>query len=308
MLQGTENFSGIYANTRGTGRGGTIALLAKQLTLSGGAQIGSGIIGFSEEGGSISITVADTLTISGKPIKELPGFASGIFTNLVNQFGNGQVGNIEIEAGQIILTNGAQIGCGTYGAGNGGSISIKTDFLSISGLIEDDRPPKKYTGIFSNSNTANAGNAGNIDIEAPHIRLTDGGLIFSGTLGSGNSGEIVIKTYMLTMSGGMKPLASEVKDSDGNSNETPLTGDIPKSATGDRLFPSAISSSSFNQNKGNAGKIEVEARQIIMMDGGSIRSETDGFGSGGRIKVEVADTLTASGKYIGDELTYHSGI
>ena len=54
------------------------------------------------------------------------GFGSRIFSSSLED-GRGKAGDIEINARQINILDGAQIGGGTFGLGDGGSIKIKAE-------------------------------------------------------------------------------------------------------------------------------------------------------------------------------------
>ncbi len=81
--------------------------------------------------------MADTLTISGKD--NVFGAVSGIFAStqpfiaIDPTYNTGDGGNVEVEAGEIILSEGGRISGGSRGLGNAGNVSVKTNELTISG-------------------------------------------------------------------------------------------------------------------------------------------------------------------------------
>jgi len=243
----------IISNSFGSGKAGNIKIEARQISLTDGAQIGSGTFG-PGQGGAIIIKAEDTLTASEGGM--------GIFTNSQSrEVDAGDAGNIDIQAREISLTDGAQIASGTFGHGQGGTILVRTnDALTASG---------GGTGIFGNSESreSDAGNAGNIDIQARQISLTNGAQIGNGTFGPGQGGPIVVKADdILTASGG-----------------------------GSGIFGN---SGSREADAGNAGNIEIQTREISLADGAQIASATFGSGEGGSIIIRADNLLTASGSYI----------
>ncbi|MDM8524061.1 filamentous hemagglutinin N-terminal domain-containing protein [Desulfococcaceae bacterium HSG8] len=198
--------------------------------------------------GDIVLKSADTLKVSKSSV-----YASS--------FGEEDCGNIEIEARQINLTDGASVSSDTYGFGQGGDIVIKAaDTLILSGLNEEG----EGTVISSDSEEYAEGNAGRIAINAGQITLTDGALVSSDTYGFGQGGAIVIKAEeTLGLSEGSKIFATSQKEE-------------------------------VNINTGNAGHIEIEARRIMLKDKSQINVSTFGSGEGGTVTVRAADALTFS--------------
>ena len=269
-LQGSDKVSGIYAFTLGTGQGSTINLQAKQLTFNGSA-IFNGTFGLGQSG-PIHVKVADTLSILGQliPSDENDTNDSGIFNYSANA---GDVGAIQIEARQLVLKNGGIIANRALGSGNGGAITLKvTDAIIAFGENESGNSSGIIgsSGIQDNDNFANTGNAAPIDIEARQIRLSDGAKISSESAGLGTSGHLKIKVAdSLTLEG--------------------------QSQLGE---PSNISASSASEyaEAGNAGRVEIEAREIVLTGGGAIQNATIGTGNGGPI-ILVTDSLTVSGGF-----------
>jgi filamentous hemagglutinin family protein len=243
-------------NQTGEQQGGVIDIQADQMALNNQSKV----ITTAQEignGASLIIFVTNTLTLSSSVI-------NGNTNSQRNNAGNG--GDIQIEAGQINLSNGSSIASSTFGAGEGGTIVIKvSDSLTISRMNEEE------TNLINNSivsNThgtqVNAGNAGHIKIEAGQIKVMDEGHIISNSFGVGNGGAVVLKvTDILVLNTGKISSSSEINQS----------GDV---ATGD------------------AGYIEIEANQLNMMNHAEIASLTKGIGNSGTLIIKVTDVLALS--------------
>jgi filamentous hemagglutinin family protein len=245
--------SGIFAGSYyGTGDGGTVDIQAREINLTAAAEIGNGTFG-SGKGGSISVT-ADVLNASG--IEE--GYFTGIFAGSYSEeFGSGDGGTVDIQAGEINLTESAQISSATSGSGKGGSISVTADVLNAG-----------YSSIFTNSYSeeSGAGDAGTIDIQARGINLTESAQIASFTWGSGKGGSIFVKADFFNASG--------IEDG----------------------YPSGIVAGSYSgeSGAGDAGIIDVQAGEINLTEAAQITNYTSGSGKGGNVFVK-ADVLNASG-------------
>jgi large exoprotein involved in heme utilization and adhesion len=191
---------------------------------------------------------------------------SGILGLTFTEENAGNVGNINIRAGQMTLAQGAQILNRTFGAGNSGTIDISVDgAITIAG--EDvNGTTSGIAGQSGSEEIANLGNAADIVIQAQQITLADGAGIASDTFGFGNGGDIAIRlTDSLNISG---------QDSVGSS--------------------SAISASSLRN--GHAGNVDIAAKQITLTAGGAIYSATLGSGNAGSIDIQ-ADQVQAFGGF-----------
>jgi large exoprotein involved in heme utilization and adhesion len=212
--------SGILNNVNATGIGdvGDINLTAKNFFIKNRAYIDNNVSGIGNSG-NVNINVSDTVSIDGSLDFIYSAINSQVF------FGQGDSGNINIEAKNLFLTNGGQLSVdifdgkgnagdvniqanqilidgansaisseiisssffGLFAEGNGGNINIKTDSLSISnqGLIEADL---SFDSL---------GNAGNININTSKLFLNNQGLISVNTFGNGNAGNLTINADLI---------------------------------------------------------------------------------------------------------------
>jgi hypothetical protein len=125
----------------------------------------------------------------------------GIFSNVNSTETNaGSAGNIEIEADQIFLMDG-QISSNTHGSGSAGHINLKVaDTLTISG----GENLEFSVGVITNSGNqrANAGEAGNISIQANIIKLLERGFITTDAKNAGGGNINITTPHLLYLQGG----------------------------------------------------------------------------------------------------------
>ncbi|MDM8560538.1 hypothetical protein QUF82_17040, partial [Thiotrichales bacterium HSG14] len=313
ILDGAKNYSYISSSSFGSGHGGRINLSTKYLDLSNGAIIRTDVVGIGSAG-SISIKVAETLSFSGKYMYEIlvPSVISTV------TFGVGQGGNVEVEARNLILTNGAQIGSNTFGSGKSGNISVKvTDTLTLSGKDEVGMMSSILASTLPIPNVAssyNTGDAGNIELEAGKINLFDGGKISSNSLGLGNAGFVSIKTNELTASGGIfSELFGNYITSGISSNSKVVdeiggqAGNIIVNADTIRLIDKAkIATLAANSSGGN---IEINTTNYTLLQGGKITTSVHGgVGDGGNINIENPTfVIMDKGKIIAQADEGHGG-
>ena len=111
---------GIYARSHNeelenAGAAGNLIIQARNVKLADGARLMSSTHG-TGQGGTLSLQVAETLTISDG------GISVDTENSVLEKAGN--AGNLTIQARDVELTNGAQLGSSTFGSGKGGMFSI----------------------------------------------------------------------------------------------------------------------------------------------------------------------------------------
>ena len=270
--------SRVFADTLADGQPGAVMVNVGTLTLTDGGRITSDSVG-PGKGGLVSITATGTVTLTGTtPDGTIP---SGLFANaLVESEQAGDAGNVIVVAEHVIVTNLAAISSSTFGPGQGGTVTVTaSDSVSLSeGLTTIER-----SGIFAATLAAgdNAGNAGNVIVEAKNIAVSEGATIATATLGPGQGGDMTVTASdSITLAG---------TSSDGNNAST-----IAASAFGESTLA------------GDAGNVIVEANIMTVTDGATIESTTLGPGHGGSVLVTVRDTLTLVGTR--PDGTFESGV
>ena len=248
--------------------GGNIQLQGKNITLLDNSAIISSTSG-QNNGGTIKIAAADTLTILGNEDAFLP---SGIFQPVeINATGKGS--NLNIEADTIKISKNALLNSSVSGAGDGGEINIKARELIFNGSLLSDTSSRFFfpTGILSLVSLVDSatGKSSNLTVEAKNIEMTNGALIATATFNTGDSGDIVIKTDSLKLSG---------------------TGFLPLLATDTNSLPSGIFTTvAAPLVTGNGGNININTSSLEIADGGQIRSGTLGLGDSGEILIKAKE-------------------
>ncbi len=240
----------------------------------------------SHGGGRIDIQ-ADTLSLSDRAV--ISGLSDG----------PGDGGTILIDAREITMDNGALIDTGTSGSGDGGTILINAgDLLKVTGTGQGDYLP---TGILSNSlsNESDAGHAGKIKIDAGEVILTDRSKIGGMTYGPGDGGTVEIEAREITMTRAGMIRTCTYSSGDGGTVFIKVRDLLSISETGgmNADIPSGPGSNTFSEESdaGDAGKVEIDAREIILTDGGEIRTLTFGPGGGGTIGIDSPEISLSNG-------------
>ena len=260
------------------GVGGRIEIETDQLILTNGAQIGSSSFG-TKNGGSTFVKINKDLTISGN---DEAGFLSGIFS--ASQGNTGNAGYVEVEAGRINLSDGGRINALTLGSGNGGTISVTADELTISGkninynsgLIRNSAITSSSLGLFGN----NDGDSGTITVQANTINLSNYGEISTSAVDAGG-GNITVKSSNLLYLQNGGQITTSVYGGTGDGGNITI-----ESPTFIVLGQGQIKAQA---NEGHGGNINIQADNLIRSPN-SIISASSNLGLDGEIKIESPET------------------
>jgi filamentous hemagglutinin family protein len=167
--------------SKGVGNGGNVQITTRNFSVTNG-----GYILFATEGqgnvGNITIEATDTVFLNQQ--------FSGLFNQVDTQkLGNG--GDIKITTRNFFATNGALISVSTFGNGNAGNITIDaSDVVFFKGIGTN----KESSSVFSQVNREAVGNGGEIKITTRTLSLFDDAFIAASTFGQGNAGNITLET------------------------------------------------------------------------------------------------------------------
>lgn len=284
--------------------GGNIAINARNLNLYEGSQIGSVLLfgsnGLNPANEVININATESVNLQDESI-----IANVIFSGNFNNGGNVQItteslnlrnestigsiilggtfnngGNIQIKTGSLNLKNS---GLNIFSAGQGtlGSVIVEArDQITIDGefnntasennifqSFSEETDTTSVAGILVNLLPGAVGQGGDIRISTGSLRVTNGALLNTTTLGSGNSGDIII----------------QAKDN--------ITFDGSDSGIGSFVIPRALLNS-----QGNGGDVKITTGSLNLTNGGVINTSTFGIGDAGSITINARNTVTIDGQ------------
>ncbi|MEM9216554.1 MAG: filamentous hemagglutinin N-terminal domain-containing protein [Cyanobacteria bacterium P01_F01_bin.150] len=291
VLNGAE----LSASTFGTGNGGTLSIKSERIEVSGSdnagnpslitAEVGPGAIGNAQtltlnaqqlllqDGGQIRVSTfgegnAGDLIIQANEIdlvgdNPIRGTPSGLFAN-VDFFATGTGGDIDISnVSRLSVLDGAALSASTFGTGNGGTLSIKSERIEVSGSDNAGNPSL----ITAEVGPGAIGNAQTLTLDAQQLLLQDGGQINVSTFGEGNAGNLIIQA-----------------------NEIDLVG--VNLLDGD---PSGLFANVGSNATGTGGDINISnVSRLFVSDGADLSASTLGTGGGGTLSIE-ADRIEVSG-------------
>jgi filamentous hemagglutinin family protein len=225
-------------------------------------------------------------------------FLAGINAN--SGFSGAQAGDINIDSNRIVAKENSQIRNENLGIGNAGNISLTTETLKFSGgsgiigtslgqgnagdISIDATGDVSFDLDFGGVNTniglqpndlvvANAvGNAGNINVNAKSLSLTNGARLVSKTSGQGNAGNINVN-------------ATETVLIEGEGS-TPVTiNDFTF------LFKSGLFAEATTDGLGNSGNITINAQEFRLDNRGLIGAESYTVGDAGNITINAQENV-----------------
>ncbi len=259
-------------------RGGTITIDSERLRLSNGAQVSASAYGGRGQGGNLLVRATDSIDITGVGGKRTNGsFApSGLFADLQTG-GIGAGGSISVETGSLNVSNGGKISASTFNQGDAGDITIRADRIDLRG---------ENTVIRTLVNSEAIGNGGNLSIIGDRLTLGDGAELSSGTLGTGDGGNLTINARdsveVIGSSNDNRFQSTLSVSSQGQGQAGNLTVNSPRISVKDKGVINAESSAT------NGGNINLNTNLLLLRRGGNVSATAglnEGAGNGGNINI-----------------------
>ncbi len=277
--EGVQNFKdiqlsqGTTVDASGFG-GGDIQVQGRRVALTDGSRIASFTLG-SQPGGTLTLNASESIEITGTGtfredfIKlasskfELRDLRNGIFSLSIAP---GAAGNVVINTPNFFARNGAFIATATRESGQGGDITIASDFVELSA-----------SALVTASGLESTGAAGNLMINTGQLIARDNGLITTASLGQGNAGTLtVIASSSVELIGG-QPFSYQFVQNQ------PSEADLNTGLA------------SVARNGVTAGGLNVVTGRLILRDGAFISASTGGTAQGGNVTVTASESVELIG-------------
>ena len=259
-------------NEGATGNGKDIILNTDSLMLEDGAQIASTTEG-NGNAGNVFITVRDDVFLSD----------AIIITEVTEMFGNGDGGNIVINANVLDLTNGSFLLADTENIGDAGSIFIEaSERITLSGRNPDVLPSQITTTVEGDA----IGEGGDISVATDTLKITDSAFISTSTFGQGLAGDVNLNVGSLTVENGAFIGASTLSTDPAGKIFITATNEVLISGR-DENGPSQIISASLGDAGGNGNLTSIIVPVLILSDDALISAISEGAGFAGDIDIQV---------------------
>jgi filamentous hemagglutinin family protein len=261
--------SELFADNFGDGYAGKVTVQTGTFRASEGGALGSSTFG-AGQGGTLTIRASDRVELAGTTPDGQ--FKSGLFANAYSK-ATGAAGNINIETRQLTIREGAGIGAATFGAGRGGTITIKaSDWVELIG-----RSPSLASEV-SNLATMSegTGGAGDIKISTGQLVVRDGASVSTATSKGEIAGNIEIDAGSLLVD-----------------NQAAITAETEAGVGGNITLRSQNlqlrHNSQINTMAGgtsNGGNININTNTIVALENSNITANAF-KGRGGNIGISV---------------------
>ncbi|NEO70614.1 filamentous hemagglutinin N-terminal domain-containing protein [Moorena sp. SIO3H5] len=262
--------SRLLTQAQGTGNAGELLKITTgELIVSDGAEVSAATLG-EGNGGNLIVDADSTVQVIGTS-------ADGQFlSRLTTQTqGKGKAGELKINTGELIVSDGAQVSAATSGEGNGGNLTVDaSSSIQLIGRTPDDQFP---TGLFIGVNRKATGNAGEfLNITTGKLIISDGAVVSARSFEQGSSaGTVDINANSIFLDNGGRITAETAGDQ----------GNIELEARDIRLLNrSLILTDARNTRTG--GNITIDTDTLVGLGNSDITANAE-FGSGGRVEINA---------------------
>jgi filamentous hemagglutinin family protein len=238
--------SRINSDTIGQGNAGNLTIETGSFQLIGSAYVSASSFN-GGRGGNLTIEARDFVHIQGLSpdffqqfiVQALAGGSLDISQGrgflFTGTISTGDAGDTTISTPYLLLENGGAILTSSFGAGKSGSLSIQADRIDvISSII--------------NAGAFGTGDSSDITIDTKTLNIINNSTIATTTINTGNAGNVIIRATEAIDIYNDKPRVFSTTD---------LTG----------IYTNSIGGA-------NAGNIEIDTKNLILRDGGTIASQS----------------------------------
>ncbi|MBE9114828.1 S-layer family protein [Lusitaniella coriacea LEGE 07157] len=250
--------NGLINETLGAGRGGNIEITTQRLTFTESGIIMTRTLS-GANGGDIIVNASDSVRFQSAQS------SSSLIVSAALRAGN--AGDITLSTKRLTAAGG-NISTPTLGFGNSGNLTINaTESIDLFGA---DRGSQ---GAILAVSTFNSGDAGQLTINTPRLRVQEGSIISSSTFSRGTAGQILINASE----------SVEISGSDSQTGELSLiksSADIPSPGIRQFLRLSPIVD-------GVSGNVTINTPRLSVTDGAEISVSHAGSNSAGDVKINA---------------------
>ena len=280
----TEQGSGLFAEVgqNATGRGGTITVDTRRLTVTNGAQISATTSGLGQAG-NLAINATESIDLVGEtPDRQGP---SGLFARVEAQ-ATGDGGNIVLKTRRLTLLDGAQASTDTFGRGDAGDLFVDaSDGVEIVGSTAEGEG-RFASGLYTQVAEGGRGNGGNLTINTNQLMIREGGQMGTTARNTGQAGILTINASDFVILSGTAPVSEPQEDQRSG------------------IFVSA--EPAFKDKLGNliittadAGELTINTPELIVENGARISADNFGTGNGSNVNLNVERLMIREGGQIG---------
>jgi len=187
---------------------------------------------------------------------------------IVESAAAGQGGDITLSVDDLSVQDGAQVFSASYASGDGGNLKIDASQVQLSG----DSPviPQLTSSIVALA--FGTGKGGSIQLDAERLQIRSGAsltTVASDAPNGGSAGNVDLQ----------------------------VSGQVTVAGTDPTLpLASRIASSGGDSSSANSGDLNLKVGQLVVRDGGQVRSATFSSGNAGAVRIEATGPIRIEGQ------------
>jgi filamentous hemagglutinin family protein len=213
------------------------------------------------QGGDLTVKASNTVELTGTL-----NVISGLFTESSS---SGDAGTLRIETGRLIIREGANVSGTTFAQGRGGDLEVNaSESVEVIGVSLVEETPSLLS-----SGTLGTGDTGDLTINTRRLIIRDGGFVEVGTAGSGEGGDLTVNA----------------------SESVEVIGKSPVNIIPSTLGTDTVNTESNPTGAGKAGNLTINTGRLLIQDGGFVTASSIGDGQGGSLVVNAAELVELSG-------------
>jgi len=250
------------------GDSGDIVVSARDVMFAGGNGIDS--VSILAPGGDISVTATNSIDIQS--VSSNAGFNTGIDTSAFGpDYVSFPAGDLTITTNRLRLSGGATATSISYAVGDSGDVEVNAQSIELTGI----EPVSRFPSLIS-AGTLGSGNSGNVVINTQRLALSEGGRVDSSTANTGNAGSVTINATESVSVDGLFPgsINPSLIISGANLLDEALKVryDLPPVPTGD------------------SGDLTITTPILSVSNSAQVTVRNDGTGSGGTLRTRTTET------------------
>ncbi len=262
--------SGLFAQAEpdSTGDAGDLTINTNTLLVRDGAQVNAGTFG-SGKGGNLTVNAENIQLIS-----------SGLFASAESK-STGDAGDLTINTNILLVKDGGQIGAGTFGAGEGGNLTVNAENIQLIGTNADN--PEFPSALSTSAQPNSTGDAGDLTINTNSLLVQDGAAVSVQSVGTGTAGNMTVNARSIRLNNDAL-LTANTRSTKVDPNSEQATINI----NSENLIMSRNSNIRTNATGENVigGDININTNFLIGFENSDISANSANF-RGGNVRVNA---------------------
>jgi filamentous hemagglutinin family protein len=255
MKSGDENIlvTALGTTTLASGPAGSVTVTTPKFSLFNGGHIVASTTN-SGAGGNLTVNAQAIEVIGASPQRNRVSIISA------SNLGSGVAGSITLNTQTLSVRDSGDISASSRSAGNAGQVIVNaSEFVEVNGKLSDAPTPSRITSSvliaipflrkLFNLPEVPSGNAGDVIINTPALRVSDGAIVGVRNEGIGEAGNLQINADSIRLDHGGSLTAATAQ--------------------------------------GEGGNILVNANDLVMRRGSSIVTNAGGSGNGGNMTLNI---------------------